>query len=278
MQRLDSTLNSGSTAYVDGNATTGAGGTVLQAAALNAIQEELATIALDGGGVLDPANNGQVLARIKALIATKQGNYAAGATGITANKTLALADAGKIWSIEAAGLAVTLPAANTVPSGTNFVIQKRSGISASATVTAGGVTILALETYHIKTVTLTSDGASGYTAQEAGANGGFASGSNANGFWKIEPNGMMTQWGFRDFGGATAYNANVTFPIAFPNSALLFLASSGTATADFDSSPSYRTDTSSVTHGAATVTGCTAQLFASNGGNGRRMQWLAIGR
>lgn len=74
MRRLDPTLNSGTTQYLDGNPMTGAGGTVLQAGALQAIQEELANIVLDAGGTLDPSNNGQVLAKIKAIAAAAAAN------------------------------------------------------------------------------------------------------------------------------------------------------------------------------------------------------------
>lgn len=69
MKRLDPALNSGSTTYLDGNATTGAGGTVLQASALNAIQEELVNVATDGGTPLNAGDSTQVITKIKALIA-----------------------------------------------------------------------------------------------------------------------------------------------------------------------------------------------------------------
>jgi hypothetical protein len=69
MKRLDPALNSGSNQYVDGNANTGVGGTVLQAEALNHLQEEIAHVIELGGGVLDPNSKTQLRDKILALMA-----------------------------------------------------------------------------------------------------------------------------------------------------------------------------------------------------------------
>ncbi len=71
MRRLDPSLNGGSTAYIDGNPTTGAGGTVPQAEPLNHIQEELCYLVEQAGITLDSpsGNKTQVRAAVLAMIA-----------------------------------------------------------------------------------------------------------------------------------------------------------------------------------------------------------------
>ncbi len=67
MKRLDPALNGGSTQYIDGNPTTGAGGTVLQADALNHVQEEIANVIEHEGGALNPALKTQLRDKLIAL-------------------------------------------------------------------------------------------------------------------------------------------------------------------------------------------------------------------
>lgn len=72
MKRLDPSLNGGSTAYADGNPTTGAGGTVPQADPLNHIQEELCYLVEQAGITLNTPSGTktQVRAAVLAMIAS----------------------------------------------------------------------------------------------------------------------------------------------------------------------------------------------------------------
>ena len=56
--------------YIDGNPATNTKGTIVTAAWLNAVQEELAAIVTGLGGALDPLNNAQIIALLQAAMVT----------------------------------------------------------------------------------------------------------------------------------------------------------------------------------------------------------------
>ncbi len=78
--------------FHDGDPTTGALGTILSAAFMNALQAEIIAPITAAGLALDPNNNGQLLAAILALIESKTGNYALD-TGLANAYVVALAPA-----------------------------------------------------------------------------------------------------------------------------------------------------------------------------------------
>lgn len=67
--------------YTEGNPGTGTPATIVRAAALNQIQEELAYLVEQGGGTLSAADTTQVYTKIAAMIAAGAGNYVAKAGG-----------------------------------------------------------------------------------------------------------------------------------------------------------------------------------------------------
>ena len=100
-----------------------------------------------------------------------------------------------------------------------------------------------------------------------------------NGYQKL-PGGLIIQWGFRTVSGATSVNADVTFPIAFPNAALAMIASIGVDISDYDhnNDTGLRACVQSVSYGRPTNTSCDGQATLNNYVNyGRVIQWLAIG-
>jgi len=73
--------------FIDGNPGTNTKGTIIAAAWLNAVQEELAGTIEGLGGVLDPMNNGQLLAILLARLTSVRGafkNLSASASGLSA--------------------------------------------------------------------------------------------------------------------------------------------------------------------------------------------------
>ena len=69
------TINTPDNLFHDGDPTTGALGTIVTAAIMNAIQAEIIAPITAAGLKLDANNNGQLLAAILALIESKTGNY-----------------------------------------------------------------------------------------------------------------------------------------------------------------------------------------------------------
>jgi hypothetical protein len=79
--------------------------------------------------------------------------------------------------------------------------------------------------------------------------------------------------------GTFSYNADVTFPIPFPNACISITASSGVQTQNYDFSPNYRLLSQEVSIGNPMRTGVNAQFFLhdTQAGQGRRFSWQALG-
>lgn len=134
---------------------------------------------------------------------------------IVANKTLTPTDAGRVYAIEAVGLAITLPLSSTVSSGTTFYIRKKTTSAASATIVgmdnaSASYTIGALAG---GLYAFTSTGTTGYMVHVT-PQADLPISLNANGYAKLH-NGLILQWGSGQAGISGTPNT-INFPIAFP--------------------------------------------------------------
>jgi hypothetical protein len=99
----------------------------------------------------------------------------------------------------------------------------------------------------------------------------------------VLPNGYIQQWGRKTFPiGSTTANADVVFPLAFPNACFSVVASIGVNNQDYDIDPGgpldYRASKQSVSIGVPFASGVEIQVFMDTiPNNVRVMQWVAIG-
>ncbi len=102
---------------------------------------------------------------------------------------------------------------------------------------------------------------------------------NGNGYQRL-PSGLILQWGkISTVSGADSQAMDITFPIVFPTAPLSVIGSVGIAIQDYDSNSGYRQQTTNISIGHPTQTGCECQIFIQTGtsGNGRVFQWFATG-
>lgn len=190
-----------------------------------------------------------------------------GVASYAATATLTVADVGKAILASGGTYTLTLPAANAVPeggciqvfcSGTAVTVQR-----AGADVISGAASGTAVLLGTGDTITLRSNGASGWLAVEGTARLGsaavFGSSLTANGYQKL-PGGLIIQWGVSIISSGANVQQVFTLPIAFPTGAIRFFASS-VSVASFA--------------GATNLTTTQITLFANN--NGAGVSWLAIG-
>lgn len=147
-----------------------------------------------------------------------------GIVGKAAAGALGVADVGMLVEINAA-VALTLPAANTVPAGEGFLLHSTiagaSAVRAGADVIYTGVganSVSSLAINRGEHLWLLSNGANGWYIGGGSAALSFADcfgGSVASPGWQKLPSGLILQWGNNSF--STGGSA-ITFPIAFPNS------------------------------------------------------------
>lgn len=132
--------------------------------------------------------------------------------------TLTQAMAGKLQVLTAGGLTITLPAINSITSGSCFIL--RNGAATSSTIALNSntgdidrLTILPNETFCIQ-----SDGASHYRLVYRSQNLPSIIGNSG---YSYMPNGLLMQWGtYTGTIAAGGGTLNVTTPIAFPTNCL----------------------------------------------------------
>jgi len=142
--------------FIDGNPATNTKGTILAAAWLNAVQEELAGTIEGLGGVLNPANNGQLLAQLLAKFYLKTtGEAFGGIKSVAGAGTIDATYAGQLTVLSGTTYALALPSAATYPAGSTLTFCS----SASGVVTlnrAGTDTVSMNNTTSVTSITLGS--------------------------------------------------------------------------------------------------------------------------
>lgn len=140
-----------------------------------------------------------------------------GLVSYATNTTLTSSDAGGSILLSP-GVTITLPAASAVPAGATFhfllsgtgtATVRRNG----ADVIAGALSSTSVSLAQGDSLSIRSDGVSGWLAYEGtarmGAAGSFGSSLAASGYQKL-PSGLIVQW------GVCSPGSSATFPIAFP--------------------------------------------------------------
>lgn len=176
-----------------------------------------------------------------AFVQRALGNLA-GTTSISVSTTMSAADAGKLIQVNPGGgtVNVTLPLAASCPEGTilwlrnintgtvNIVPQGSDNIGYNS----GGNSFYGNPTLgNGDTMVLQSNGGNTWRSIGGSAQlkyqGVFGASLNSNGYQKL-PSGLIVQWGRVPIPTSPAEAANtISLPIAFPNQALLALASLG---------------------------------------------------
>lgn len=157
---------------------------------------------------------------VKSAIGNKQGYL-----NMTAAGTIAVADLGKLIRVFLAGAGtINVPNPASIPAGSTISIFNGQSVTSPDAVTLStpsgqflslGDSPAAASTLVLRPAVqldLVSDGANwrvlnGYGGAALAANG-----------WQKLPSGLIIQWGSCSFNNPSAGLANVTFPIAFPNS------------------------------------------------------------
>jgi len=108
----------------------------------------------------------------------------------------------------------------------------------------------------------------------------FLASKAANGYQKL-PSGLIIQWGEVRATAPTApisQNADITFPIAFPNAAFQISVSCGVATPDLDGNAAWRPAKQTTNVGTPTKTGCECVVHIENStGQDRNLSYIVIG-
>jgi hypothetical protein len=111
---------------------------------------------------------------------------------------------------------------------------------------------------------------------------GFAISLAASGYIKLPDwmSGLIIQWGSKTIAtGVASANADVTFPLTFPNAVYRLVASIGIQIVDYDATGTYRADVQSISMGQPSTAGCEGQAFITNNtGDVRLMQYFVVGR
>lgn len=241
---------------------------------------------LDAEGTT-PAQFDNSLKRASTAFIQRALGNCSGAMVVTAATTLTAADTGKAISINPGG-SLVLPLASACVAGTAFHIYATTSTTVSRQ---------AAETIYLGTsATATSISMAAADWAIVAHNGSqwevfagsvlmqyaptFANSKTGNGYQKL-PGGLIIQWGIvgTTLIGGDSQNVDVTFPIAFPNQCLNFVAASGILSPYLNAHPTYRNNTSTVCYGIPSTAGCQGQIYLQTGtaGNGRYVQWQALG-
>ncbi|WP_199710592.1 gp53-like domain-containing protein [Noviherbaspirillum cavernae] len=228
--------------FTDGNAAGGIWPTDLEAGWFDHVQEEIAGVVEAAGIALDPANRTQLLAALRSAgvfqspaqfnsstrPATTEFLKAAGfqyasVRSRNATGSLTAADAGALIYLDnSSAFTLTLPAANSLPSGTTFSFKSIN--SGTHTIQRGGTDsifpanspLTSLLVRPGQNLTLTSNGSSTWYAEGSAAfpyDAGFASLLSTPGYQKL-PGGLILQCGSATI--TSGGGQSVGFPIAFP--------------------------------------------------------------
>ena len=93
---------------------------------------------------------------------------------------------------------------------------------------------------------------------------------------------IIIQWGrfsTAAMQGATSYNCDIKFPVAFPGNCQAITGNAGVNSSDYDRVSRYRTLAQSISIGIPSATGAPAQLNLNDSytSDSRWFSWLAIG-
>lgn len=213
-----------------------------------------------------------------ALISRVDGNLS-GTKVVATSSTLLPSDAGRAIVVNATGLTITLPLANTMVSGATLIIQPNENttlaVSGGNQINLGGPSLLTTLTLNKGDIIhLYCDGNNLWNGVSGAGQLRDASVFTAlkatNGYQKL-PSGLIIQWGSVAVTVPTAgttVTQPFTFPIAFPNAAL-WVGAPCLQT----SSPELFSSSISL----LTLTGATAYLRRTAGTGLTGMFWLSIG-
>jgi len=241
MHRIDAAGFAAGNLFTDGNPSTGTPATVVDAAWLNDLQENVCQVIEATGIVLVKGTYGQLLtalraagvfqtqaqfdnsskvattAFVKAAVGSYSGHNVVGTTTLTA------ANAGNVIAC-AGSSTITLPAASALLAGSAItifaigaaVVVQRSGADL---IQPNGGTVTSITLNAGDTLVLESNGAAVWGAiggsSQLGYASAFGSSQSQNGYQKL-PGGLIIQWGFLLKSSSSSPLA-VTFPIAFPS-------------------------------------------------------------
>ncbi|MFJ3261274.1 phage tail protein [Pseudomonas sp. NPDC086581] len=147
---------------------------------------------------------------------------AGGGIGVSASTTLTVAQSGRWFEVQAAGITVTLPALSTTqPSLTTYTIRANAGFTLKA---SGAETLMygagnVLNTYSVlagQSLTVVSNGPGGnwYVVGDGFGSSMYGVLKTAAGYQKL-PSGLIIQWG--GFISGADGISNVAWPIPFPS-------------------------------------------------------------
>ena len=205
------------------------------------------------------------------------GSFYSGFKGISASTTLVATDLMNYTYIgNPGGFTITLPPANSVPTGTRFFIISNSGGnfiqrgSSSDTIYLGAASGTGVYGFTMNvgdTVVLVSNSAGGWYAESGTAalpsSALFGASLQTPGYQRL-PSGLILQWGV--VSTSSSGDTAVTLPIAFPNSSLLVVATSG-----------HNPGGAAEGYVAATLNGRTSLLLRGTNGSPTGTWWMAMG-
>lgn len=227
MHRIDHATAAPGNLFTEGNPATATPATSVTDDWLNDMQENLAQLVEAASIALVKGDGTQVTDAIQVLIAVAFGNLKAIST-VSTTSSISAATVGNLVVLTGAGaITATLPAANSVPSGSCLYFVANN--SAQTVTRAGSDTIGMNAGNNVNsivlnlgdTLALVSNGNNSWSAfggsRQLGYSDVFFSSIGTNGYQKL-PSGLIVQWGTITTGAGGTFTW--TFPIAFPNSRL----------------------------------------------------------
>lgn len=223
-------FGAGKDGFKDGNKALGILATIVNAAFMNGVQEEMLAVIEALGIVPSSADNAQLWKALQKVIGSNLGVLV-----VTGNVTLTAADAGKlIVGGSASPFTVTLPLTSTVRDGAKFeCVNMNAG---AMTIQRQGSTDI-INTSQTRTSEVLGTGdslvvhakpslnmwyASGGTNQNTYA-AKYAASRNTSG-WQTLPSGLIIQWGSTT-GVTSASDTTQALPTTFPNASFIVIPS-----------------------------------------------------
>lgn len=230
--------------FLGGNPATNTKGTVVTAAWLNAVQEELAQAVVGLGGTLNPADNGQLLNAMLILQQSRSANAGGTADAITATYTpspTALANGMLLFVRASAANTTTTPTFSPNGLAAKIIVKGAGGALVAGDIAGAGQWlglqynqtldkwVLLNPATGASTVTAANDPTYADNSTKPASTGwirgamsaiataaGFAVSLTSPGYIKLPSwlGGVIFQWGLSSSSGSA--DVTVTFPIAYP--------------------------------------------------------------